>query len=144
MFNKWHEAATSVGEYFFVATFTWLILNDEAAHIAAMASGMTAAGEQRASTLVNLEKLTSQLDQEDRRRVAQLSAFLQSKDWDLGDAFRARKALMQIDREYWRAMSNWYGRADPDVFVRRHPEMRDVRDSIARKVAEAPKIRRWW
>jgi hypothetical protein len=142
MLTNLYDASLSVSEYFFVATLTWLGLNDETAHVAAIASGMTAASEQRASMLVNLEELTSQLDQEDRRRVAQLSMFLQSKDWGTGDVIRARKALMDLDQEYWRAMSNWYGKADPDVFVRRHPEMQGVRQSIARKVTEAPKIRR--
>jgi hypothetical protein len=141
MFNKLHETAISVTEYFFVAAFTWLLRNDEAAHIAAIASGVTGARKQRASMLEWLEGLTRKLDQAQVAQVAELLAFLRSKDWGSADVFRARRALARVDREYWRAMSNWYGKADPEVFVRRHPQMRPIREMIGRVVAEAPKIR---
>jgi hypothetical protein len=134
MLKKLREASVSVQEYFFLAAITWFVLDDDAARLAAIAAGsVVKPGRERQWMLLNLTVLTSLIDDAKLSKVPPLVASVQATHGSIS----AKRELAKIDPGYRKAVCNWYGRADADIFVRRHPELVGIRKVVAQFVAGA-------
>ena len=125
------QRADLYNDFFRVAVWTWLLKNDEAAHVAAFSMAVAASTDQRRSmvaclydpaTEANVAYLL-QLDAASQakltRRLFQLLSEISAKDWGFWDCVKVQRALKKADLEYYHAIE----RADSTVFLRRHPDL---------------------
>jgi hypothetical protein len=150
MFKKLFSASSSVTEYFLVAAFTFATSDDLAAFIAAMTAAIVAAEPQRENMLAILEEMSTSmasmalLTGDEAKQVELLIRSLRSRPWSFKDIQAARRKLGEHNQAYLKALCNWYGAADSQVFVKTHPEIEPIREMVREWINQAHRIERWW
>jgi hypothetical protein len=127
------ERADRLNDYFLAALKAYAFKDDEEAGFAAFAVAATANGMQRSGMVALTQRIAADLEcgflvstlseaANVRLIVAKLRILAQmiaSRDWNLADAFSARRHLWKVSRVYFDAL----GRVDPSVFHQCHPEI---------------------
>lgn len=123
-----HLHANRINDYFCNAVMVYAWLGDQDAKLAALAAAKVAAGKQRASMLEYLNGMAADLVQymplsgtseQLGARLRELEREIKAKDWDLADIREEKGRLLNRNPEYLTALD----KADPDVFIRRHPDL---------------------
>jgi hypothetical protein len=128
------EMAARRFEYFIVAAATWCCLDDKPARLAAIAAASITSPDARALMLQYLESVATSLEGKQNARVADLMSAIRPAC--SADEKRAlRRELKLSNREYYDALVGWH--ADPDVFVRRHPEIKEFRKELPQWLLDA-------
>jgi len=128
------EMASRRYEYFVVAAATWSCLNDEAARLAAIAAVSLTSPEARKLMLQYLESVAKSLEGSQQRRVFELVSAIEP-DSSTEKKRALRRDLKKADRQYYEALVGWH--ADPDVFVRRYPEIKEFRRELPQWLLDA-------
>jgi hypothetical protein len=129
-FRRFVEASESVTDYFLLAATAWICFEDRAACLAALAMATTINKARRIWMLRLLESFASPFEGDHAGRAAELISMIRSTAYQ---TVGKRRELSKLDRELWRAMSNWYGKADPDVFVRRYGQLQPLRAVVQQR-----------
>jgi hypothetical protein len=118
------EMAARRFDYFLVAAATWCCLDDKPARLAAVTAASLSNPDTLALMLRYLQTVSESLDGKQQGRMAELVSAIQEPF--AADQKRAlRRELKLTNRSYYDALVGWY--ADPEAFVRRHPEIQDAR-----------------
>jgi len=118
------EMASRRFEYFVVAAATWCCLDDGPARLAAVTAASLSNQETRDLMLTYLETVAESLEGHSKSRIDELMPSIQRASSP--EQKRAlRRELKLTNRAYYDALATWY--ADPDVFVRSDPEIKDMR-----------------
>ncbi len=129
-------------EYLLLAAATSCLLEDKAAGLAAIATANLTSPDGRVMMLKYLKYLEIFLEDSQRLPAVPITALhtlakLVSAIREL-DSKGKRNLLREFrnsDREYHRAWRTWY--ADPDVFVRRHPEIKIFQEALPQWLRDA-------
>jgi hypothetical protein len=122
------DHARKINDYFANAVRVYILTGEENAQCAASAAAKVAGRKQRKSMTDYLygmagDFLDSYPQKDDGKLVAMrllsLKEEIEEKDWDLEDIKEEKAKLFKVDPEYCLALD----RADPNVFVRRHPKL---------------------
>ena len=96
----WFKSAW-LNDYFCDAALVYVFTENEAAKLAALAAGKTAAGEQRNSMILYLRGMSSDMREETSpelmqasTRLNELEADLSKKNWTLKDIMQAKNLLL--------------------------------------------------
>lgn len=118
------RGASNVNNYFSNAVTVYAIAGEDAARIAAVTAAKVAAAQQRASMLVMLRRIASDVGRLPggeliRHRLLEIADEIAAKDWTTQD-IRIQKALLgEANPDYLIALNNF----DPDVFSRKWPSL---------------------
>lgn len=122
------DIAADINNYFANAITVYALKNHEDAKKAAFAAAKVVASIQRKSMISYLEGMASDIIQivpsklEAELIAVRLRALrieIELKDWTIDDIREEKERLSEINPEYLDALN----KADPDVFVRKHPDL---------------------
>jgi len=128
------EMAARRYEYFIVAAATWCCLDDASARLAAITAVSLTSPDARRLMLQYLQSVAASLDASQQKNVADLTKAIEPV-CSVEQKRTLRRELKKADREYYDALVGWY--ADPDVFVRRHPEIKGFRHELPEWLLDA-------
>jgi len=125
--NLFSDKSANINEYFADAVMVWLHTGSEAAKTAAFAAAVTAALGQRQSMTEYLRQTAQSIKgaaQDDQTQsiadtVIGFAALIDSKDWSIGDAIKAKREAATHDPKAVSALN----KSDADYFKRKHPEV---------------------
>ncbi len=123
----WFKSAW-LNDYFCDAALVYVFTENEAAKLAALAAGKTAAGEQRNSMILYLRGMSSDMREETSpelmqasTRLNELEADLSKKNWTLKDIMQAKNLLSKADPAALAALNQ----SDSSYFRTKFPQIFD-------------------
>lgn len=120
------RGASNINDYFCNAVIVYTVTGDEPTRLAALTAAKVAASQQRASMLLYLRGMASEMATHPggdimRSRLLELTEEIAVKDWNMRD-IRVQKAILgEVDAEYLEALNRY----DPKVFQKRWPALSD-------------------
>jgi hypothetical protein len=121
------EMAARRFDYFIVAAATWCCLDDKPARLAAVTAASLSNADTLALMLRYLESVAQSLDGKQQTRMSDLMSAIQHP-FPAEQKRALRRELKMTNQGYYDALVGWY--ADPEAFVRRHPEIQDARGEL--------------